>query len=1194
MKHLAGGCTGRRLVGIPVLILWFLLGGAWSFAASAGEPRTLAAGGNDGNPPFVFVEGGKPAGFCIEIFEAVCAEMGIEATVALKPGTESRTDLEAGAVDVLPGICVSEARAERFNFSESFLHVDYDIFVRRGSDIRKLEDVRGKQVLVQDGCIMGEELVRRGLDARIITVRNAHSLLLLLDSGQYDCAIMPRIQGREFLQRFKLQGIEDMEADIPIFEAAFAVRKGDTELLETLNEGLRRIRASGLYDDLHQDWFAVTALAQPSPLLRTAGLIVTTLLAILALILAWLFTLRRRVERRTAELREAKELVESVFDGTPILVAYLDSSLSFLRVNRALADLLGQPAAAFPGTAFSSWAGKLIPEEQLRAVLREGKALSLASQRLGGGDGREAFFDVSVIPVPDERQAVTGLILTAQDVTERRAHEQELMKREERYRTLFELSPSGIVVEDARGVVQDINPAACEFLGYGREELIGKDIAQVTRCPNEVIEQHIGEILSGVQLSHEQINVRKDGTERHMAFRETKIPLQDGRDGILVISNDITEQRAAQDSLKESQRQLLTLMSNLPGMVYRCVNDKDWTMVFVSKGCEPLTGYTDDDFHSRRVLYNDLIVPEDQQPVWDQVQQALVENRSFELTYRIRKRSGDVRWVWERGRGIGTASNGIMELEGFITDITDRHTAQEGLRESERRYRALFGTARDALFLEDESECIVDVNEAAVAMFGYSREELLAKRTTDLQPPLERRLDIYQHPEHKPVQPYPTLAMHKDGRILSIELTIAPVEMGGRTYFLSVVRDVTDRHRAEEERKKLESQIQHAQKLESLGVLAGGIAHDFNNLLTGILGNTDLALDDVGMHSPARQSLKAIEAAAKRAADLCRQMLAYSGKGRFVVEPIHINLLIDEIAHLLSVSISKKVVFRSHFASGLPPIQGDATQIRQIVMNLITNASEAIGDRSGFITLTTGLQHCTREYLEDTLLADQLTAGDYVCLEVADTGCGMDKATVARIFEPFFTTKFTGRGLGLAAVLGIVRGHKGAIKVYSEEGRGTTVKVLLPAAENLIEVRGVSAPEPPPPSAAGTILIVDDEQTIRRIGKRILERLGFKELLAQDGLDAVQVFQAHQDEIICVILDLTMPRMDGEEAFRELRQINPGVRVLMSSGYNEQEVVGRFAGKGLAGFVQKPYRAAELVAKVRQAMERTPQFEEEF
>ncbi|MBD3368218.1 MAG: response regulator [Candidatus Eisenbacteria bacterium] len=404
------------------------------------------------------------------------------------------------------------------------------------------------------------------------------------------------------------------------------------------------------------------------------------------------------------------------------------------------------------------------------------------------------------------------------------------------------------------------------------------------------------------------------------------------------------------------------------------------------------------------------------------------------------------------------------------------------------------------------------------------------------------------------------------------------------TFVSGTIAAAIERMRAQEERRELEEQMRHAQKLESLGVLAGGIAHDFNNLLTGILGNADLALMSTTSDTAVGKSLKEIKKSAERAADLSKQMLAYSGRGNFVIEPIDLNDVVAEMSNLLEVSISKKATLRCDLSSGLPPVTGDPTQVRQVIMNLITNASDAIGDEDGVISLSTGVGECTQADLAQCYAGSELAEGTYVYVEVSDTGCGMSEETLTKIFDPFFTTKFTGRGLGLAAALGIIRGHKGGIHVQSREGRGTTFRILFPADEARPVPDGKPAVQSTAGASDGTVLLVDDEETVRLVGASMLEQSGFKVVTASDGNEAVEYFRDHQDEVGCVLLDLTMPRMDGRETFDELRRIREDVRVVLSSGYSEQEVYGQFAGEGIAGFVQKPYLMDSLVSEVQHAM----------
>jgi len=400
---------------------------------------------------------------------------------------------------------------------------------------------------------------------------------------------------------------------------------------------------------------------------------------------------------------------------------------------------------------------------------------------------------------------------------------------------------------------------------------------------------------------------------------------------------------------------------------------------------------------------------------------------------------------------------------------------------------------------------------------------------------------------------------------------------------LHAYRNARQHKEADKERRELRTQIQYAQKLEGLGVLAGGIAHDFNNLLTAILGNASSALMKLPRESEVRGNLEQIETASLRAAELVNQMLAYSGKAKFVVKPLDFSALVEEMGRLLQAAISKKVVVQYDLDRDLPRVAADAGQLRQVVMNLMTNASEAIGDQNGDIVVKTAALWTNRQYLADTYVDDQLREGVYVYVEVTDSGCGMDNTTQEKLFEPFFTTKFSGRGLGLAAVLGIVRGHGGAIKIDSEPNNGTTIRVLLPSSSAKVEQQEKHRETPGLQAShhvGSKILVVDDEQGVRSVSQMILENAGFSVLTAKDGGEGLEVFLKHKEEIHAVLLDLTMPQMDGEEVFRQLRRICPKTPVILSSGYNEQVLEDRFEDCGFAGFLQKPYGAEQLIEKL--------------
>jgi len=351
-----------------------------------------------------------------------------------------------------------------------------------------------------------------------------------------------------------------------------------------------------------------------------------------------------------------------------------------------------------------------------------------------------------------------------------------------------------------------------------------------------------------------------------------------------------------------------------------------------------------------------------------------------------------------------------------------------------------------------------------------------------------------------------------------------------------------------------------------------------------VLGNASLVLQDSSLDTPTRVKVEQIELAATRAAELTKQMLAYSGKGRFVVRRLDVRLVVAEMQDLLVASIPKGAILENHLPDDLPPVEADAAQIRQVLMNLIVNGAEALEGSPGVVSIHGRAVYADRELLDRYRCGEGAPEGDYVAIEVSDTGCGMDPDTLERIFDPFFTTKFTGRGLGLAAVLEIVRGHYGAVQIYSEPGRGTTFKLLLPAGTSPA-VQETVAPESSW-RGEGTVLVADDESVVRNLVVATLERAGFTVEAVEDGAAAVAAVSHRPDSFFrLVLLDLMMPGMGGETAFAHIRRLRPELPVMMMSGYNEQDVSNQFAGQGFASFVQKPFRPAELVAKLRSVLE---------
>jgi len=569
------------------------------------------------------------------------------------------------------------------------------------------------------------------------------------------------------------------------------------------------------------------------------------------------------------------------------------------------------------------------------------------------------------------------------------------------------------------------------------------------------------------------------------------------------------------------------------------------------------------------------------------------QRRLDELTHRVGRIAEQQPLVGETMRELSTA---LQELRAAADELQQQNeelaATRELVEEERRRFQELFDDAPDGYLVTDPKGAIQQANEAAAKLLGVRRDLLPGKPLLVFVASEAHRAFVAYvarlndgYPER--VAEWQTTVQPRSGPAFPVTLTTGRSrDRKGRLVGLRwLLRDSTERVRSEVARRQWEARLQHTQRLESLGILAGGIAHDFNNLLTGVLGSAELALLRLPQDSLARPEVELIVTAAHRAADLTGQMLAYSGRGTFSVQPILLTALIREMDPLLRASLPKTCALDFHLGESLPPIEADATQLRQVLMNLIINAGEAIGDTDGVITVRVGVRECDRAYLAGGALDKEIPEGPYVALEVVDTGCGMSEETQARMFEPFFTTKFTGRGLGLAAVQGIVRGHHGTILVTSEPGRGTRIEVLFPPTKRPVIAPQVSAPVPPAWRGEGTILVVDDEAHIRAGVTQVLEQTGFTVLTAADGREAIAVFREHAETVRAVLLDLTMPHMDGAATARELRRIRPDVRIVLSSGYTAEEATRQFTARDLVGFLQKPYGLKDLIAAIRGALE---------
>lgn len=883
-------------------------------------------------------------------------------------------------------------------------------------------------------------------------------------------------------------------------------------------------------------------------------------------------------------LRTSEAYVRSLVEAAPVVLIATDAAGTIeLTTGAGLGKLGRTPGQAVGLCAFQHFAAYPEIITSLRTAL-SGLPVLLESE-MGG-----YFWESRYTPVFDDSGSVTGVIVVSTDVSDRRSLDIErqlaaaaLQASEARLRALFDSSGDGLALLDNDLRVTSVNPsfqAQCEQL-FGNPVTLGRRLD--FRLPSDRarrLRQRLARALQGEHVFNRSDFTRIDGSLATMELTYYPVRQEDGSvSGVALVSRDVTARLLAEESLRTEQAFSRATIDSLPGIFY--LIDSDGRFLRTNRKFQEISGYSPDEIAAMHVP--DFFDEEDRQLIAGRMAQVFNEGESVAEANFVTKYGERIPYFFTGKRLL---FEGRWVLAGMGTDVTWRRHAEAALRESEANLRAIFDSAVDTILLIDASLRVVSFNPSAAAMtrriFGVELRKgiHLAEAYGGKHDDGSFRRVLKAALGGTPMAA--EFALTDDG--VSFEIVASPVQRddGQSAGIVVLARDVTERKRSEEA-------LRHAQKLESLGVLAGGIAHDFNNLLVGIIGNAGLALSELSPSSPARETIQDIELAGQRAADLARQMLAYSGKGRLVVHEVSVSALVEEMTHLLRVSLGKGVTLSFHFASGVPPVEADATQLRQVIMNLVVNASDAIGEAAGVITISTGVVDVTTANLAGDYLSPELRPGRYVSLDVADTGCGMDAETVGRIFDPFFTTKFTGRGLGLAAVLGIVRGHHGALKVSSQPGSGSTFRLLLPAASAPQGAAQEIAPASPAWRGDGVVLVVDDEPNVRAVTARALKSFGFTVLEAADGREGVERFRtaiADGTEVACVLLDMIMPRLNGDEAMRAIHVLRPGVPVVLLSGYGEHDATAHFAGQALAGFIQKPYDIATLRDTIRSALDR--------
>jgi PAS domain S-box-containing protein len=895
-------------------------------------------------------------------------------------------------------------------------------------------------------------------------------------------------------------------------------------------------------------------------------------------------------ERKRAEeaLKTSESRYRGLVEHAPIGILYIEKNGKILEVNPKLVEILGAKSIKAM-LSINIYKSKKMVEAGISKTVQECIDKGLTSVHecyYKPHVGQNVYLRYHLNPVRNNGNEIEGVLGNVIDFSNYKETQERLKRTHEIYRS---------AIVNAQGVPYrlDFKQGKYEFFGEGFQKLLGISAQNLSYERLDKITEEVvitdpeipqnttkyGEAFREGKIERLRMDIKlkaKNGKIRWLS--DCSIPLRDNETGIIVgslgIMQDITERKRIETALKDSEDRYRTLFTSASDAIFLMKGDK-----FVE--CNPKT----------LDIFGCTLEQIIQKPPYRfspkyQADGRLSKEKALEkinLTYDGKPQFFE--WLhcrYDRSQFDAEVSLNRIELshETFILavvrDITDRKRAVQTLRESEEKYRALFDQARNAIFLENDKQEILDANQAASELFGYTHDEFLNMKTSGLRSDSGTKIQIYLNPEQGSDMPVELTGVKKDGSQIAIEVTITPLHTSHEVLFLSIVRDIT-------ERKRLERQLQQSQKMEAIGRLAGGVAHDFNNLLTVIRGYSELVLSRLSKIDPIYQRIKQIDKASERAESLTRQLLAFSRRQILQSKIVNLNDLLQDMGHMLRRLISEDIELILALDDKLGHIKADPSQIEQIIMNLAVNACDAMpdGGRLCIETQNTRIDRSARKR------HPEMKPGLYVMLAISDTGIGMDKDTQSHIFEPFFTTKAEGEGtgLGLATVYGTIKQSDGYIWVYSEEKQGSIFKIYLPCVDQALEKAEVASTSDDELKGTETILLVEDEVDVRTLVKETLEMMNYKVIEAADGKQALQMCKRFKKPIQLVLTDVVMPNMSGRELVDELNKIRPEIKSLYMSGYTENAIVHKGVLDPGTQFLQKPFTPLDLVQKVREVLD---------
>lgn len=1133
-------------------------------------------------PPLCFVTGeGQATGFSVELLKAAVGAMGPQVTFDTGSWPVVKRQLVDGEIDVLPLVGRTPEREASFDFTFSYLSLHGVIVVRKGTrDIHEIGDLNGRSVAVLKDDNAHEYLRRTDPGCHLYPVVSFKVALRGLSLGDYDAVVIQHLLALYLIDEIGLTNLEIVDGPLTGFrqDFCFAVSEGDKETLALLNEGLALVMADGTLKKLQARWLgALEKAAVPIGTLLWwfAGIAIPSLVVAL-MGLVWIA--RRQVRSRTAELRRKETHYRSVIHGLHEDILIIDPEYFITDINNTALqtrgfkreEVIGRPCYALLHGLDTPCheQGIACPHQR---VFETGEACRLRHE-YADADGNQRHTDILASPLVDENGNVGYLIEAVRDIT-------DLVETQSLIESIFSTTPGFLVMKDRQCVYRVANAAFCEFLGKSQNEIIGKTDYDLFP-PDEAEAYRKGDVevmATGMSESGDwEVTGARGKTWMHVD--KTAILGSSGEcTGTLCSVVDISRRKQTENELIESERRWRTLTDNLPGVVYRCSDDPDWPMELVSRGAMELTGYTSDELTAGGTpVFGDLIHAEDRQNVVDAVRAGVEENRPFEIEYRLTKKDGKIRWLWERGQAVPNGSSDHGVLEGFISDITDKVRNEAGLR----RLQAAVEQAAETVIITDIDGNIQYVNPAFEAVSGYAAADVIGRNPRILQSgehdaAFYRNLWATLKADRIWVGRF--INRRKDGVLVTEEGTIASVRdtRGAIVNYVAVRRDVT-------RELELEEQYNQVKKMEAIGALAGGVAHDMNNLLAPILMGSEMLLRELHPGDERREWVEEIRGAGTRARDLVRQLLLFGRQEPMAVKTLDLNEVISGFEKLLRRMLREDTELEIVLAASKVSVCADAGQLEQMLMNLVGNAQDALPE-GGLVRLESGL--CRRDEIGNTTQPAR-PADRYARLVVKDDGIGMDEQTKARIFEPFFTTKQVGKGtgLGLATVYAIVDQHGGFLRVESAPGQGTTFSIFLPIT-NEVMASEEEIEEELYRRTGLTALVVEDEEGVRRLLEQCMVEMGFKVLMASSSEEGLRLLKEHPGRVHLLLTDVILPDRNGRWLATQVVAQRPGVKVLYMSGY-PADVIGRHGVlEEKIAFLRKPFTGLELADKIHQTLE---------